>query len=262
MLKVSEEKPAHRCRGKEYFSMSTTYTEDQYDTCYPPGIDNHWWTIARGAQVLRLVRGENRFGEVFLEVGCGRGIEVKALRNAGIDVYGVELADVPPLEGMEPFVSSGVDAVQLPLAERERVTGLLLLDVIEHLPDPATFLKTLESSFPKLSVVVIAVPAAKELWSNYDVFYGHYRRYTTQMLTEMGYDLGWDLKKSGYFFHLLYVPMRILSWLGVERTLVHRAPGQKMRWLHKLIAYVNRLESSALPQAWMGTSAFAVFRLK
>ena len=114
--------------------MSTIYTDDQYDTCYPPGIDNHWWTIARGAQVLRIVRGENRFGDVFLEVGCGRGIEVKALRNAGIDVYGVELADVRPLEGVEPFISSGIDAIQLPLVERERVTGLLLLDVIEHQP--------------------------------------------------------------------------------------------------------------------------------
>jgi len=138
--------------------MNTIYTADQYDTCYPPGIEKHWWTIARSAQVSRIVRAENKTGDVFLEVGCGKGLEVKALRTAGIDVYGVELADVQPLEGMESFVSSGMDAVQLPIAQREQVTGLLLLDVIEHLPDPITFLKKLESRFPKLSVVVIAVP--------------------------------------------------------------------------------------------------------
>jgi SAM-dependent methyltransferase len=241
--------------------MNTTYTEDQYDTCYPPGIERHWWTIARSAQVSRIVRVENNSGDVFLEVGCGKGLEVKALRKAGINVYGVELAAVQPLEGMEPFVSSGVDAIQLPIAQRERVTGLLLLDVIEHLPDPVAFLKKLESKFPKLSVVVIAVPASQELWSNFDEYYGHYRRYTTQMLEELGYTLGWELRKSGYFFHLLYIPIRVLSWLGVERQTVMRAPGPTMRWLHRLIASVNWLDNCILPRTLKGTSAFAVYRL-
>jgi len=242
--------------------MNTIYTADQYDTCYPPGIEKHWWTIARSAQVSRIVRAENKTGDVFLEVGCGKGLEVKALRTAGIDVYGVELADVQPLEGMESFVSSGMDAVQLPIAQREQVTGLLLLDVIEHLPDPITFLKKLESRFPKLSVVVIAVPASQELWSNFDVYYGHYRRYSTQMLKELGHTLGWELKKFGYFFHLLYIPIRVLSWLGVERKTVLHAPGSTLRWLHRLIASVNHLDNCILPRTIKGTSAFAVYRLR
>jgi SAM-dependent methyltransferase len=229
--------------------------------CYPPGIESHWWNIARSAQVARIVRTENKPGTVFLEVGCGKGLEVQALRNAGINVYGVELADVQPLEGLEPFVTSGVDAVELPAEQREQVTGLLLLDVIEHLPDPVAFLRSLESSFPKLSVVVIAVPASQALWSNYDVFYGHYRRYSTQMLEALGQELGWERIKSGYFFHLLYIPIRILCWLGAERRTVFHAPGPKWRWLHRLIAAVNRLDNSILPRTISGTSAFAVFRL-
>jgi SAM-dependent methyltransferase len=241
--------------------MSTVYTEDQYDTCYPPGIEKHWWTIARSAQVSRIVRAESNTGDVFLEVGCGKGLEVKALRNAGFDVYGVELAAVQPLEGMEPFVWSGVDAVNLPSVQRERITGLLLLDVIEHLPDPVAFLKKLESEFPKLSVVIIAVPASQDLWSNFDEYYGHYRRYTTQMLVELGHSLGWELKRSGYFFHLLYIPMRVLSWLGVERRTVMRAPGTILRWLHKLIAAVNSLDNYLLPPTVQGTSAFAVYKV-
>lgn len=241
--------------------MSTTYTEDQYNTCYPPGIENHWWNIARSAQVARVVRTENPSDAVFLEVGCGRGLEVQSLRQAGLNVYGVELAAVSPLAGMEPYVASGIDAIDLPVAQKEQVTGLLLLDVIEHLPDPAAFLKGLAPHFPKLSVVIIAVPASQKLWSNFDVYYGHYRRYTTQMLLELGRTLDWEVKTTGYFFHLLYIPIRVLSWLGVERTTVFRAPAPAFRWLHRFIAFVNKVDNYLTPKSIGGTSAIAVFKV-
>ena len=239
--------------------MNTAYSETQYEMNYPSGVEYHWWHMARSRFVAALVHAQKLDNTVFLEVGCGKGLEVKGLRDAGIEVCGVELADVRPLEEVRRFVESGTDAVNLPAERRNRVTGLLLLDVIEHLPNPAEFLKTLEQHFPSLSVVVITVPAGQEIWSNYDVFYGHHRRYSLQMLQDLGAELCWQQGRLGYFFHLLYIPARLLALFGVDRKTRIIPPRENWRWLHKLIAYVNQLDNLVLPRRIKGSSAFAVF---
>ena len=66
----------------------------------------------------------------------------------------------------------------LPEEERRGVTTLLVLDVIEHLEDPIAFLREVLSSFPDVSSLIVTVPAREELWSAFDDFYGHHRRYT------------------------------------------------------------------------------------
>lgn len=239
--------------------MNTAYTETQYEMNYPSGVEYHWWHMARSRFVADLVHNQHLDNEIFLEVGCGKGLEVKALRDAGIDVCGVELADVRPLEDVRRFVAAGTDAVNLPAEHRNRVTGLLLLDVIEHLPNPAEFLKTLEQYFPSVSAVVITVPAAQEIWSNYDVYYGHHRRYSLRMLQELGAELNWQQGRLGYFFHLLYIPARLLALFGADRKTRIIPPKENWRWLHKVIAGVNRLDNLVLPRRIKGSSAFAVF---
>jgi len=239
--------------------MNTAYSETQYEMNYPSGVEYHWWHIARSRFVSALVRDAKLDNTVFLEVGCGKGLEVKALRDTGIEVYGVELADVRPLEDVRRFVESGTDAVDLPVENRNRVTGLLLLDVIEHLPNPGEFLKKLEQHFPNLSVVIITVPARQEIWSNYDVFYGHHCRYSLEMLRELGAELYWKQGKLGYFFHLLYIPARLLALFGVDRKTRIIPPKENRRRLHKIIAWVNELDNYVLPRRIKGSSAFGVF---
>jgi len=240
---------------------STAYSDTQYDTNYPPGIETHWWNIARSRFILDLLRAECGGAGVFLEVGCGRGVEVKALREAGLEVWGVELAGIAPLEEVQAYVQAGTDAKDLPEAHRNRVTGILLLDVIEHLPDPEGFLRALVPGFPNLSMVVITVPARQELWSNYDVHYGHFRRYSLEMLEALGAVMNWRQGRLGYFFQMLYLPARMLALLGLDRQTTFRPPGPGLRWLHRLLAGINGVCSRRLPRRARGSSAYAVFRV-
>ncbi|CAA0098534.1 Uncharacterised protein [Halioglobus japonicus] len=181
--------------------MNTTFSDQQFELCYPEGIQFHWWNIARNRLLASILQREAGDNSVFLEVGCGRGPVVKGLREYGLNVHGVELADVQPIEGMQSFVDSGIDACDLPLERRSEITGLLLLDVIEHLPDPEQFLSKLVDSFPNLSVVIITVPTRKEIWSNFDDFYGHYRRYTLEMLNELAMQLNWATRCNPPIFN-------------------------------------------------------------
>ena len=80
---------------------------------------------------------------------------------------------------------TATDARQLEVAQRNEVRTILLLDVIEHLEDPVAFLAELRSHFPALRHLLLTVPARQELFSNYDEFNGHFRRYDPALLREL-----------------------------------------------------------------------------
>lgn len=242
--------------------MTTTFSAHQYDMCYPPGIEHHWWTLARNRQLEKLLRQEFGDTDTLLEVGCGKGVVVKSLREAGFNIYGVELADVQPVEGAQAWVDSATDACDWASARRSEVTGILLLDVIEHLPSPEQFLQRLENSFPKLTAVVITVPTCQELWSNYDTFTGHHRRYTMDSLEELAANLNWTIKIASYFLRISYLPMRLMAALGIDRNTRINAPSKAMRPLHRLVALLCQLEQAIIPRRIRGSSAYAVCYLR
>jgi 2-polyprenyl-3-methyl-5-hydroxy-6-metoxy-1,4-benzoquinol methylase len=95
----------------------------------------------------------------------------------------------------------------------------LMLDVLEHIKEPVSFLKDLKKniSLSPDSHVIITVPAFQFLFSKHDRFLGHYRRYTEKMLTEQLAEAGFALVESGYFFTSLLLP-RALGVL-VEKML-------------------------------------------
>jgi hypothetical protein len=241
--------------------MKTTYSDEQYELAYPPGIEHHWWSAARNELIAKLLR-EKCADCNFLEVGCGKGVAVLGLRKEGRNVRGVELANVQPLSGVEQWVDSGVDACDLALETRLTYEGLLLLDVIEHLPDPEAFLNSLLKSFPNVSFVFVTVPAGQELWSNYDQFAGHHRRYSLDMLESLGATLGWTLDRAEYFFRLSYFPMRLMTMLGIDRQLKMVAPGTALRPLHRLVCAISRLEQTLLPRYVRCSSAYALYKVR
>lgn len=242
--------------------MKTVFSDDKYDNAYPDGMEYHWWYLARNRIVASTINAFPSHKSSVLEVGCGRGIVVKGLRDAGIDCFGVELAKVRPIRAAEEYIRVGIDAVELPNTERKRYDTILLLDVIEHIPNPATFLRDLTNAFPNLSRIIITVPARKELWSNYDEFYGHYRRYTLEMLETLSNEINWSLNGKSYFFHLVYIP----AWLMIKRKVGRKTslkPPQGLNiLLHRLISFVMVVDYYLLPGFLAGTSIIATLKVK
>lgn len=242
--------------------MKTYFSNNQFESAYADGMEYHWWATARSKIVGNAIKTFIGTEACVLEVGCGRGIAVKLLRNEDIDCSGVELAKVQSIHGVERYIQVGIDALDLPEAERRRYDTILLLDVIEHIPEPVTFLQNLVNAFPDLTHIIITVPACQELWTNYDEFYGHFRRYTLETLNDLSIDLGWDIKWQSYFFHLLYIPILFLLKSGKTRAIAFTPPQGLMRLIHRAISYIMLLDYYLFPKTLKGTSIISYFHLK
>src|SRR5690606_19887649 len=111
---------------------------------------------------------------------------------------------------LRAYIRTGTDAFDLDGAEFRDVNIILLCDVSEHLEKPSDFLEKLLLHFPKVERFVLTVPARQEIFSNYDEFNGHYRRYDKKMLLQEFRNLKYRVTKLTYAFHSLYPPARLL----------------------------------------------------
>lgn len=89
---------------------------------------------------------------------------------------------------------------------------VLLLDVIEHVADDISLLKSLKTStiITDETIFMITVPAFQGLFCSRDRFLGHERRYNNRQLKNTIKKAGLKEISSGYFFFSL-LPLRLLQ---------------------------------------------------
>lgn len=236
----------------------TAFDQARFEAIYPSGVERHYWNRCRNRVIARELRTRGALGPM-LEVGCGKGLVVAYLLSEGFDITGVELADVEPVAAARDHVVVATDAMDLPEARSSTIRTILLLDVIEHLEEPRTFIAALRRKFPAATHFVYTVPARQELFSNYDRFNEHFRRYDPGLL-RAHVDAG-DLRRThmSYFFHALYPAALLQLRIAGERALRFRVPREGFAtWVHRVLGGLFVLEHRLLPARWRGTSMIAV----
>ncbi len=239
-------------------AVGTEFTTEEYDETYPPGYELHYWHRARVSVLMDRVRTACRKGDTVLEIGAGRGHYVRVLRAAGFDAYGCDLGHPRVHDDVLPFFFAGTDAADLDPDLRRRVTAVLLLDVIEHIERPVDFIASVFQALPALGVLIIAVPARQEIWSNYDEHFRHFLRYDIQKFREVARSSHLSIESWSYFFHALYLPAWIMKRVGLKRATAFAAP--TIPWLHRFLGWMFWLESRLLPKSVYGTSLVCVCR--
>jgi len=122
----------------------------------------------------------------------------------------------------------------------DTITGamVLLMDVLEHVPDDGRFLKSVVARCRGESHVFITVPALESLWSGKDEFLGHYRRYTLASLRSLAAACDVTITRSYYLFGLFlpgaYVARRLSRGANTESDLRPVPP-----WLNGLLAGIG-----------------------
>jgi 2-polyprenyl-3-methyl-5-hydroxy-6-metoxy-1,4-benzoquinol methylase len=241
--------------------MGTEFNIEQFDSIYPKGIENHYWNSAKN-RIVEDVLSKYRTTANILEVGCGRGVVIKYLLDRGYRIRGVDLAQIPVDLELNEIIKTGIDVFSLDPIEYRDVDTILLCDVIEHLEFPELFLLRLKQTFPHLRRFIITVPARQEIFSNYDEFNGHFRRYSRTTLLQDFSKIDGKVNKLTYTYHGLYIPARLLLKSKGQRETNIKAPsGVLQKLVHRILSNYFLLEYMLLPGRWKGTSLLLEFEL-
>jgi 2-polyprenyl-3-methyl-5-hydroxy-6-metoxy-1,4-benzoquinol methylase len=238
----------------------SVFTNDQFLNIYPDGIENHYWNHARNAIIYRFIKRSGLNHERILEIGSGRGIVVKYLKDKGLSCVGVEKADFDPVAGIDALFYKGTDAFDLPHEKRREFTMIMLLDVIEHINEPDNFIQKIISAFPNVRSILITVPACQELWTNYDVYAGHYKRYNLADIKSLEEEQ-FKYTAGGYFNHILYPVFWLYAKLIRKRETVLKAPKGLQIVGHRILSWILQADYRLLPGKWKGTSVIAIYSI-
>jgi SAM-dependent methyltransferase len=175
-----------------------------------------FWFRARNRLVVATVRKHFPSARSFLEVGCGSGVVLAALREelpdlrlVGSDLYpeALEIARrrLPDVELRE------LDARRLPFDAEFDVAGAF--DVIEHVDEDEQVLESLRRSVRSGGGVLLLAPQHPWLWSEHDRVVEHRRRYTRRGLVAKVQAAGLELVEVTSFVTAL-LPGMALSRLA------------------------------------------------
>lgn len=146
----------------------------------PPQYTMKASALSSHASLLELV-GESP--QRVLDVGCGQGQLGSILRARGHHVTGIDM-DRPRFE-LDEFIQADLSQ-GLPLAAGLRFDVIILADVLEHMPDPLSFLKALLPHVVERGIVLVSLPNVVHWSVRGQVALGRFE-YTSKGLLDRGH---------------------------------------------------------------------------
>jgi SAM-dependent methyltransferase len=152
----------------------------------------YWWHVAKRELVAEILRRHFPPPARLVEGGLGGGANLLAFREMGYRVSGFDLMP----DSIEHCRSLGIDDARTHDLQEPWPIGagaarvVVLLDVIEHVPDPVRVLRNAAGALDPDGGIVVTVPAIPALMGPWDRMLGHYRRYSSRLLREHAREAG------------------------------------------------------------------------
>ncbi len=218
-------------RGLKLGADGIWYSADTQDISYPSEgndacfavEDRSFWFKHRNNCIIAAVKTypPEHAGTIF-DVGGGNGFVSAGLATAGFNVALLE----PGKTGASNAKHRGLDTVICATTDTadfrsHSLPAVGLFDVVEHIEDDLTFLKSVKNLTKRNGRLYVTVPAYSFLWSGEDVSAGHFRRYTLSKICKVINDAGFEIEFSSYIFRFLPVPIAFFRALPYRLGLSH-----------------------------------------
>jgi SAM-dependent methyltransferase len=201
-------------------------------------------------------------GRRILDAGCGSGNLARLLLPHCELVVGVdeweEFAAITERE-LGPsgkFVAVRADLADPLLGERLRAYRLdsaICSNVLEHIEDDTSALRTIGACLPPGSPVFVLVPAFMALYGEHDRADNHYRRYSKRSFANLVARASMTLQRS-YYMNL----PGFVAWFVMGRILQRRLNDSDVEFYDRLIPIIRAVEERL--HAPVGQSLVAVLR--
>ena len=169
----------------------------------------HWYYRAKLSALRSAIAGAPP-GPV-LDVGAGSGFFSRKLLESG---EATEATCVDPGYPADTEERVGGRTLRFCRQAGGRDARLvLMMDVLEHVPDDAALLAEYVAHMPPGGRVLVTVPAFQALWSGHDEFLEHYRRYTLAQVERLLRGAGLQVQLGCYFYGAV-LPLAAVARLG------------------------------------------------
>lgn len=174
-------------------------------------VQRHPWEVVRFRFFADLAktRGHSNRPQKVLDVGSGDGFVARQLMPELVEGSSIVCWDIHYTDDdIRSLTQQSPDSIRFQVEMPEEQFDLvLLLDVLEHVPDDVAFLRRIADRHlhPGASII-ISVPAWQVLFSNHDRALKHYRRYSRHDGIRLVRESGLRLVASGGLFYSLFLP--------------------------------------------------------
>ncbi len=173
-----------------------------------------FWFRGRNQLIVQLVSEVMRPSERFLEVGCGTGFVLAALsRECGLQVTGGELFSEALVHARRQVLEATFVRLDATRMDYEQAfDGVGAFDVLEHIPDDLAAIRGLQRAVRVGGHVFITVPQHRWLWSAFDDYSRHVRRYRRAELAAKVRKAGLTPIRATSFVTSLLPLMAVSRW--------------------------------------------------
>lgn len=211
----------------------------------------HFWYIVRKKVIKYLLDThipKDKKDKSCVEIGCGSGSTLTLLNNYFEKVSGVEPYQSTFIKNqVNQFPISKQNAEDFFRFKSAEYDLVAAFDVLEHIEFDENILKIINNSLKPGGKLIITVPAMKILWSSFDIFDLHYRRYNRKELILKLESSGFKVERVSYFF-LFLVP--VVFAVRKMRDLLKKEPSSQNNeiikplncYLNMLLIYLHEIE--------------------
>jgi 2-polyprenyl-3-methyl-5-hydroxy-6-metoxy-1,4-benzoquinol methylase len=235
-----------------------------YASAYADLYQRHWWWRAREPVIMdALHRYRPASGwRSALDVGCGDGLFFDRLREFAGRVEGIEADERLVSTSAHPKGRIYIAPFDASFRPGKTYSLIVMLDVLEHLRDPAAALRRARELLDPDGTLLLTVPAFRSLWTHHDDLNRHLTRYTREELAPLLQAAGFEVLEGRYFFHWT-VPAKLAVRFAEQTFRLDPRPAKvPPSWLNGLLYGISRLEERAL--GWLkwrvGSSLLVVAR--
>jgi 2-polyprenyl-3-methyl-5-hydroxy-6-metoxy-1,4-benzoquinol methylase len=232
---ISEAASDHDGFEPEYFPQLAAH-EEQY-----------FWFRARARLVVDAIRRHFPAAQSVLEIGCGTGSVLAAIRRRlpGVAVWGSDIF----VEGLKVAATRvpearllQFDARRVPFVEEFDV--ICALDVLEHVLEDDLALSQAWQAIRPGGGIILTVPQHRTLWSAADDYARHKRRYSRPQLLAKVRQARFQVRFVSSFVSLLLPALWLRRVIGARagRTFEPMAEFRIPRWLNTGLEGVMELE--------------------